>query len=263
MSTTDHAVRPVPQILVHEVHRPRTSRRWIDWVLTTDHKRIGIMYLVLTFVFFLMGGVEALMIRVQLAIPNNNFVTPQLYDRLFTIHGTRMVFLVGMPILFGFGTYIVPLQIGARDMAFPRLNAFSFWMTAFGGLLMYYSYIGGFGLYGVGTAPDFGWFAYAPLTSLAFSRGRAPDYWAIALIVVAVLAARGVLPAHERWWVWTCTAGFGLGMWGLWFVPILKRYRAREAERRAQLSGEPSSTSRESGPKTGSSTDTPGSPTRS
>lgn len=87
--------------------------------------------------------------------------------------------------------------------------------------------------------------------------------WAIALIVVAVLAARGVLPAHERWWVWTCTAGFGLGMWGLWFVPILKRYRAREAERRAQLSGEPSSTSRESGSKTVSSTDTPGSSTRS
>jgi cytochrome c oxidase subunit 1 len=131
----------------------------------------------------LVAGVEALMIRVQLAVPNNDFVSPQLYDRLFTMHGTTMVFLVGMPILFGFANYIVPLQIGARDMAYPRLNAFSFWLTAFGGLLLYYSFIGGFGLYGVGTAPDMGWFAYAPLTEKAFSPGHAPDYWAIALII--------------------------------------------------------------------------------
>jgi cytochrome c oxidase subunit 1 len=157
---------------------------WLsEWFITVDHKKLGILYISYALVFMLVAGVEALMIRVQLAVPNNDFVSPQLYDRLFTMHGTTMVFLVGMPILFGFANYIVPLQIGARDMAYPRLNAFSFWLTAFGGLLLYYSFIGGFGLYGVGTAPDMGWFAYAPLTEKAFSPGHAPDYWAIALII--------------------------------------------------------------------------------
>jgi cytochrome c oxidase subunit I len=94
-----------------------------------------------------------------------------------------MVFLVGMPFLFGFANYIVPLQIGARDMAFPRLNAFTFWLTAFGEFLLYYSFLGGAGLYGVGNAPDVGWFAYAPLTLRPFSPGHATDYWALALIV--------------------------------------------------------------------------------
>ena len=162
----------------------QTFLEWMsEWFITVDHKKLGILYILYALVFLLVGGVEALMIRVQLAVPNNDFVSPQLYDRLFTMHGTTMVFLVGMPILFGFANYIVPLQIGARDMAYPRLNAFSFWLTAFGGLLLYYSFIGGFGLYGVGTAPDMGWFAYAPLTEKAFSPGHAPDYWAIALII--------------------------------------------------------------------------------
>jgi cytochrome c oxidase subunit 1 len=162
----------------------QTFLDWLsEWFITVDHKKLGILYITYALVFLLVAGVEALMIRVQLAVPNNDFVSPQLYDRLFTMHGTTMVFLVGMPILFGFANYIVPLQIGARDMAYPRLNAFSFWLTAFGGLLLYYSFIGGFGLYGVGTAPDMGWFAYAPLTEKAFSPGHAPDYWAIALIV--------------------------------------------------------------------------------
>ena len=157
---------------------------WLsEWFITVDHKKLGILYISYALVFLLVAGVEALMIRVQLAVPNNDFVSPQLYDRLFTMHGTTMVFLVGMPILFGFANYIVPLQIGARDMAYPRLNAFSVWLTAFGGLLLYYSFIGGFGLYGAGTAPDMGWFAYAPLTEKAFSPGHAPDYWAISLII--------------------------------------------------------------------------------
>ena len=119
------------------------------------------------------------MIRIQLFVPHNNFVGPATYNRLFTMHGTTMVFLVGMPILFGFGNYLVPLMIGARDMAFPRLNAFSFWISAFAGLLLYYSFIGGVGLSGTGTAPDVGWFAYAPLTERAFSPGHTMDYWAI------------------------------------------------------------------------------------
>jgi cytochrome c oxidase subunit 1 len=154
-----------------------------EWVVTVDHKRLGILYILYSTFFLLVAGAEALLIRIQLAYPHNHLVSAQVYNRFFTMHGTTMVFLVGMPFLFGFANYVVPLQIGARDMAFPRLNAFSFWLTAFGGLLLYYSFLGGAGLYGVGNAPDVGWFAYAPLTARSFSPGHATDYWALALIV--------------------------------------------------------------------------------
>jgi cytochrome c oxidase subunit 1 len=153
------------------------------WVVTVDHKRLGILYILYSTFFLLVAGAEALLIRIQLAYPHNHVLSAQVYNRFFTMHGTTMVFLVGMPFLFGFANYIVPLQIGARDMAFPRLNAFSFWLTAFGGFLLYYSFLGGAGLYGVGNAPDVGWFAYAPLTARSFSPGHATDYWALALIV--------------------------------------------------------------------------------
>src|SRR3954467_15957186 len=132
------------------------------WVVTVDHKRLGILYILYSTFFLLVAGAEALFIRLQLAYPHNHVLSAQVFNRFFTMHGTTMVFLVGMPFLFGFANYIVPLQIGARDMAFPRLNAFSFWLTAFGGFLLYYSFLGGAGLYGIGNAPDVGWFAYAP-----------------------------------------------------------------------------------------------------
>src|SRR6201994_3031971 len=153
------------------------------WVVTVDHKRLGILYILYSTFFLLVAGAEALMIRIQLAYPHNHVLSAQVYNRFFTMHGTTMVFMVGMPFLFGFANYIVPLQIGARDMAFPRVNALSFWLTAFGGFLLYYSFLGGAGLYGVGNAPDVGLFAYAPLTLRAFSPGHATDYWALALIV--------------------------------------------------------------------------------
>ncbi len=153
------------------------------WVVTVDHKRLGILYILYSTFFLLVAGAEALFIRLQLAYPHNHVLSAQVFNRFFTMHGTTMVFLVGMPFLFGFANYIVPLQIGARDMAFPRLNAFSFWLTAFGGFLLYYSFLGGAGLYGMGNAPDVGWFAYAPLTARSFSPGHATDYWALALIV--------------------------------------------------------------------------------
>jgi cytochrome c oxidase subunit 1 len=154
-----------------------------SWIVTVDHKKLGILYTLYGLVFLLVGGAEAVAIRIQLAKPNNHFLSPQVYNRFFTMHGVTMVFLVGMTIIFGFANYLVPLMIGARDMAFPRLNAFSFWVTAFGGLLLYYSFLGGSGLYGVGNAPDVGWWGYAPLTARAFSPGHATDYWAISLIV--------------------------------------------------------------------------------
>jgi cytochrome c oxidase subunit I len=157
-----------------------------SWVVTVDHKKLGILYIGYALIFLVIAGVEALLIRIQLAVPHNTFVSPQSFNRLFTMHGTTMVFLVGMPILFGFGNYLVPLMIGARDMAFPRLNAFSFWISAFAGLLLYYSFIGGVGLSGSGSAPDVAWFAYAPLTERAFSPGHSVDYWAVALLASGI-----------------------------------------------------------------------------
>ncbi len=176
---------PIARPLIHPEQSSRGTYLELvhGWLVTVDHKKLGIMYIVYSVVFLVVAGIEALAIRIQLAVPNNHFLTPQVYNRFFTMHGTTMVFLVGMPILFGFANYLVPLMIGARDMAFPRLNAFSFWMTAFGGLLLYYSFLGGSGLYGDGNAPDVGWFAYAPLTARAFSHGHATDYWALSLIV--------------------------------------------------------------------------------
>jgi cytochrome c oxidase subunit 1 len=157
-----------------------------SWIVTVDHKKLGILYIAYGLVFLLVGGVEALLIRIQLAIPHNTFVTPFTFNRLFTMHGTTMVFLVGMPLIFGFGNYLVPLMIGTRDMAFPRLNAFSFWISAFAGILLYYSFIGGNGLAGTGTAPDVAWFAYAPLTEKAFSPGHTVDYWAVAILASGI-----------------------------------------------------------------------------
>jgi cytochrome c oxidase subunit 1 len=157
-----------------------------EWLTTVDHKKIGLMYIAYALIFLVIAGAEALLMRIQLAVSNNHFVSPQVFNRLFTMHGTTMVFFVGMPVLFGFGNYLVPLMIGARDMAFPRLNAFSFWVSAFAGILLYFSYVGGSGLYAAGSAPDVGWFAYAPLTSRVFSPGHSTDYWTLAVLLSGV-----------------------------------------------------------------------------
>ena len=154
-----------------------------EWVTTVDHKRLGILYIVYSLIFLMIGGVEAAVMRIQLIRPHNSFVSPEVFNQMFTMHGTTMIFFVIMPMLFGFANYLVPLMIGARDMAFPRLNAFSFWLTAFGGILLYFSFLGASGLYGDGTAPDVGWFAYAPLTSKTFSLGHSTDFWTLSLLV--------------------------------------------------------------------------------
>jgi cytochrome c oxidase subunit 1 len=178
------------QAVVDETKQRAPKKLWLEvlhgWVTTVDHKKIGLMYIGYALIFLVIAGFEALLIRIQLAVPNNHFVSPQTFNRLFTMHGTTMVFFVGMPILFGFGNYLIPLMIGARDMAFPRLNAFSFWISAFGGTLLYFSYLGGDGLYGAGTAPDVGWFAYAPLTAKVFSPGHSTDYWTLALLLSGI-----------------------------------------------------------------------------
>jgi cytochrome c oxidase subunit 1 len=154
-----------------------------DWVVTVDHKRLGIMYVSVGFAFLLVAGLEASLMRWQLAFPESTILSPQVFNRLFTMHGTTMVFFVGIPIVFGFANYLVPLMIGARDLAFPRLNAFGFWLLLYSGLLLYFSYLGGDGLYGAGSAPDVGWFAYSPLTGRAFSPGNSTDYWTLAILI--------------------------------------------------------------------------------
>src|ERR671931_1307383 len=166
---------PFPQPVAEPVRAPGLLR----WVTTVDHKDIGILYLVTTLVFFGVGGIEALLIRVQLAVPGNTLLTPDAYDAVFTMHGTTMIFLVVMPMLLGFANYIVPLQIGAIDMAFPRLNAMSYWLLLFGGLLLYFGFL-------TGTPPDTGWFSYAPLTERPYTLRPSVDYWALGLLITSV-----------------------------------------------------------------------------
>ena len=164
-----------------------TSRPLVDalhgWVTTVDHKRLGTLYILYALIFLVIGGIEAGIMRIQLMHAHNDFVSPQVFNRMFTMHGTTMIFFVAMPLVFGFANYLIPLMIGARDMAFPRLNAFSFWLMAFGGFLLYFSLVGANGLYGAGNAPDVGWFAYAPLTSRTFSVGHSTDFWTLGLLV--------------------------------------------------------------------------------
>src|SRR5499426_2237879 len=180
MATQDIALSPAA-----ETSLPFTARLH-ELVVTVDHKKLGLMYIGSALLFFVVAGSLASVIRMQLILPNNNLVGPGTFNRLFTMHGTSMVFLFGMPMIAGLMNYLVPLMIGARDMAFPRLNAFGFWMTLFGGLLLYSSYLAAPGLAGAGTAPDVGWFAYAPLTGRAFSRGHSTDYWILSLLVSGI-----------------------------------------------------------------------------
>ncbi len=165
----EHAAVPVPE---------SPSGVW-SWITTTDHKRIGILYGVTAFLFFLLGGLEALLIRAQLASPDNRLVDAETYNQLFTMHGTTMIFLAIMPLSAAFFNYIIPLQIGARDVAFPRLNAFSYWVFLFGGLFMNASFL-------FGAAPDGGWFGYANLTSKTYSPGLNIDFWVLGLQVLGI-----------------------------------------------------------------------------
>ena len=171
-----------PVVLSDITPAPPLTVRLHEWVTTVDHKRLGILYILFGLVFLALGGIEATIMRLQLIRAHNDLVSPQVFNRMFTMHGTTMIFFVAMPLVFGFANYLVPLMIGARDMAFPRLNAFSFWMTALGGLFLYFSFLGGDGLYGAGSAPDVGWFAYAPLTAKTFSVGHSTDYWTLSLL---------------------------------------------------------------------------------
>jgi cytochrome c oxidase subunit 1 len=159
--------------------RPKGGGGWRDWVTTVDHKKIGILYGATALFFFVVGGFEALLIRLQLATPNGTVVGADLYNQIYTMHGITMVFMVIMPLAAAFANYLLPLQIGARDVAFPRFNALSFWIFLAGGLFLNFSWL-------VGDAPDGGWFAYSPNTGVTFSPGHGMDFYAIGLQIVGI-----------------------------------------------------------------------------
>jgi cytochrome c oxidase subunit 1 len=166
-----------PQAVSDGAHGGATGL-W-SWITTVDHKRIGILYGVTAFFFFLLGGLEALVMRWQLGAPDQTFVSPEVYNQLFTMHGTTMIFLGVMPLSAMFFNFMIPLQIGARDVAFPRLNAFSYWVFLMGGLMLNASFL-------LNAAPNVGWFAYANLTSKQFSPGLNVDFWVIGLQILGV-----------------------------------------------------------------------------
>src|SRR6266545_267746 len=150
-----------------------------SWLTTVDHKRIGLLYFYTALAFFLIGGLEAELLRIQLQGPNRHFVSAELYNQLFTMHGTTMIFLAIMPLSAAFFNFLIPLQIGARDVAFPRLNAFSYWVFLFGGIFITVPIF-------FAVAPNGGWFGYAPLTTRAFSPGINIDFWVIGLQILGV-----------------------------------------------------------------------------
>src|SRR5690348_5629831 len=165
----------------------RTPSGVMAWLTTVDHKKIGIMYLYTTFFFFVIGGALALLMRTQLAVGNNHFLAPQTYNEIMTLHGTTMIFLWIIPVFSGFGNYFVPLMIGARDMAFPRINAFSFWLIPLGGLTMYSGLLTKYG------AAAAGWTGYVPLTEKAYALGVGQDLWILGLHILGISSIMGAI----------------------------------------------------------------------
>jgi cytochrome c oxidase subunit 1 len=187
MTTASDAITQVeqPHRRVDLLRRPTKTTGWASWFTTVDHKKIGILYGATALVFLVVGGLEALLIRLQLAGPNGKVLTAAMYNQLFTMHGTTMIFLMGMPLAVAFGNYLIPLMIGARDVAFPRLNMFGYWVFLLGGLFLYSSF-----LPWNGGAPNAGWFGYTPLSSSPISSGFLPghgaDFWAVGLVMLGI-----------------------------------------------------------------------------
>src|SRR3569623_273407 len=185
--STDRGPRDTGQPL-EEVHE-RLSRTWGSprgiwgWFTTVDHKVIGRRYIITAFLFLLLGGALAVVMRTQLARPDSGLISPELYNQLFTMHGTTMMFLFAVPVMEAFAVYLVPLMVGTRNIAFPRLNAFSYYVYALGGIMIWVAFA-------LNLAPDVGWFAYAPLTEMTYSPTKGVDFWAqmITFTEVAALA---------------------------------------------------------------------------
>src|SRR5690625_5592981 len=155
--------------------RPTWTTGWLSWLTTVDHKRLGLMYIISSFIFMGLASLEAFIIRLQLARPAQQLVSPDVFNQLFTMHGMTMVFFAIMPLGIGLANYFVPLMIVARDLAFPRLNAFGYWVFSLAGIFLYTSWF-------LGGAPDAGWFGYSPLTSLTYNPGNGIDFYSISLL---------------------------------------------------------------------------------
>ena len=179
LTKEEHAPAAQPKLLSH----PSSKYGLMSWLTTVDHKRIGFLYGVFALFFFLVGGFEALLIRAQLMVPNNDVLTAQQYNTMFTMHGTTMIFLAVMPLSSAFFNFIMPLQIGARDVAFPRLNAFSLWTFVAGAIVLN---IGWFLPEATHGAPDGGWYGYAPLTSKTYIPKHSIDFWIMGLQLLGV-----------------------------------------------------------------------------
>jgi cytochrome c oxidase subunit 1 len=190
MATATDTLTPTPVRAPVILRRPKSTKGFWSWFSTVDHKKIGIMYAVTALIFFCLGGIEALLIRLQLAQPNGTVLTASQYNQLFTMHGTTMVFLLGMPLSVAFANYFIPLMIGARDVAFPRLNAFGYWVFILGGTFLYSSFL-------LGGAPNGGWFGYTPLTStplgLGALPGRGPDFWTVGLVMLGIASTTSAI----------------------------------------------------------------------
>src|SRR5882672_2941838 len=181
------ALRPAPAANAEVLEQTwEDAPGLVGFFTTVDHKRVGVRYIVTAFFFFFSAGVLALFMRAQLAEPNAHVLSASAYNEFFTMHGVSMIFLFNTPVLAGFGNYLLPLQIGSRDMAFPRLNAFSYWIFLLAGVFLYSSFL-------VGHPPDGGWFAYTPLTGKTFSPGINIDFWGLAIIFVGISTTAGAI----------------------------------------------------------------------
>ena len=166
-----------PTVVAEERERQVLERTWEDprglfgWLSNVHHQAIGKRFIVTAFVFFLFGGILALLMRFQLARPESRFLGPDLYNQIFTMHGTTMMFLFAVPMMEGMGVYLVPLMVGTRNIAFPRLNAFGYYLFLFGGIMLYVAFL-------LNIGPDVGWFSYVPLAGPEFSPGKRADFWA-------------------------------------------------------------------------------------
>ncbi len=198
---------PAPEVAPDAVTKVARREGIGAWLTTTDHKRIGLLYIGTALVFFLIAVIFAMLMRTQLIRPNMGLLSPETYNQIFSMHGTTMVFLFGMPILIGLANYLVPLQIGARDMAFPRANALSYWLLLFGGLVLYSSFL-------FGGALDTGWFSYAPLTLKAYSPHDGVTFWIVALVLLGGSSILGSIN-----FIITCLRFRAEGM-TFWQMPI-------------------------------------------
>ncbi|MFM9132530.1 MAG: cbb3-type cytochrome c oxidase subunit I, partial [Actinomycetota bacterium] len=173
-----------PSSSLGALKRPMMESGWKSWLFTVDHKKIGIMYGVVAMFFFIVGGVEALLIRLQLALPDGKILNADVYNQMFTMHATTMIFLFAMPMAAAFANYFLPLQIGARDVAFPRLNALSLWLLVIGGIVLNLAWF-------LGGAADGGWFMYAPNSGPVFSPSNGVDFWTVGLQIAGVASLIG------------------------------------------------------------------------